>query len=131
MLTHEKATNKEIIVFDNDEHVISILRHILERSGYAVRSAIDGYSMSQFISSKQPPDLVILDSILPKVDGFQLITLIRNQPSWKKTPIVMLTASFSENSAVRAFNLGADDYITKPFRPSELLARLKRLLPED
>jgi DNA-binding response OmpR family regulator len=87
--------------------------------------------MSQFISRKQPPDLVILDSILPKVDGFQLITLIRNQPSWKKTPIVMLTASFSENSAVRAFSLGADDYITKPFRPSELLARLKRLLPED
>jgi DNA-binding response OmpR family regulator len=74
------------------------------------------------------PDLVLLDVMLPYVDGFEIVGLIRAQPEWRDTPVIMLTAKNTERDTVRALDAGANDFVIKPFQPQELLARLRRFL---
>jgi DNA-binding response OmpR family regulator len=80
------------------------------------------------VASAPAPDLVLLDVMLPYVDGFEIIKLIRAQEGWQATPVLMLTAKNTERDTVRALDAGASDFIIKPFQPQELLARLRRFL---
>ncbi len=100
---------------------------MLERGQYRVHQARDGRVAKQFIETESAPSVVLLDVMLPYIDGFELVRLLRAQPGWQKVPVIMLTAKTQEQDIVRALDAGANDYIVKPFQPNELLARLRRL----
>jgi DNA-binding response OmpR family regulator len=116
-----------VLVAEDDEHISHLLQFMLSREKYVVHLARDGRDAKQYIENNDPPDIVLLDVMLPFVDGFALVSLLRVQPAWKHTPVIMLTAKTQEQHIVRALNAGANDYVTKPFQPVELMARIKRL----
>jgi DNA-binding response OmpR family regulator len=118
--------NASVLVAEDDEPISQLLRFMLERARYTVHVAHDGREAKEFIENNAPTDLVLLDVMLPFFDGFALVGLVRAQPAWKATPIIMLTAKTQEQDIVRALQAGANDYILKPFQPAELLARVKR-----
>lgn len=121
-----------IFVIEDDEHIAQILKFMLERQGYAVTIMADGRVARDHIeTSKIPPNLILLDVMLPFVDGFELVRIVRIQAGWESTPIVMLTAKTMEQDIVRALDAGANDYIVKPFQPEELLARIRRYLKAE
>lgn len=121
-----------IWVIEDEEDVAFLLRFLLERNGYIVERAEDGRQalerIAQGASSSEVPNLVLLDIMLPYHDGLEILARLRAQPSWEDVPVIMLTAKTREADIVRALELGADDYVTKPFQPDELLARLRRFL---
>ena len=114
------------LVVEDDEHISYLLQFILERDGFVVHLARDGREAKQFIEQNPPPSIVLLDVMLPFLDGFALVALLRAQPAWKSVPVIMLTAKTLEKDIIRALDEGANDYIVKPFQPAELLARIKR-----
>ena len=114
------------LVVEDDEHISYLLQFILERDGFVVHLARDGREAKQFIEQNPPPSIVLLDVMLPFLDGFALVALLRAQPAWKTVPVIMLTAKTQEKDIIRALDEGANDYIVKPFQPAELLARIKR-----
>lgn len=126
-MTAPSNKKASVLVVEDDEHIAHLLRFMLQRENYAVDVARDGREAKQFIEQNPPPDLVLLDVMLPYVDGFALVALLRQQAAWKTTPVIMLTAKTQEQDIVRALQAGANDYILKPFQPAELLARVKRL----
>jgi DNA-binding response OmpR family regulator len=117
-----------VLVVEDDVHIAHVLTFMLERQGYQVTHVADGRAASQHVVASPAPDLVLLDVMLPYVDGFEIMGLIRAQAGWKETPVIMLTAKNTERDTVRALDAGADDFIIKPFQPQELLARLRRFL---
>jgi two-component system, OmpR family, alkaline phosphatase synthesis response regulator PhoP len=119
-----------LLVEDNNQSSY-LLRSILEREGYTVELARDGRQAQRLVGELEPPALVMLDVMLPYVDGFQLLGLMREKPAWKNVPIVMLTGKSQEKDIVRALDAGANDYIVKPFKLDELRARIKRLVKRD
>ena len=124
------STHRALVVEDN-EHVAYMLRFMLERAGYDVILAPNGRDGQAAIRNIEPVDVVLLDLMLPYVSGYQLITEIRDDHDWQYTPIVVLSGKVLEDDIVRALELGANDYVTKPFRPEELLARLRRVVIEN
>jgi DNA-binding response OmpR family regulator len=117
-----------VFVVEDDADVARLIGHHLRRAGFAVQSFDSGESvLSQAL--RQRPALFLLDIMLPGVDGFELCRQIRQTDPLSATPIVFLTAKTSESEKVTGLELGADDYITKPFRPRELIARMRSLLP--
>jgi len=120
-------TEPTIIVADDDRTTIMMVQSILRTWKINCLVAHNGKdAMEQ--TKKIRPDALLLDVSMPDMDGFQVLTALRSDPATRSIPIVMLTAAQSENEIVRGFELGADDYITKPFRAHEMLARLKRLV---
>ncbi|PWF45380.1 response regulator transcription factor [Massilia glaciei] len=118
-----------IMLVEDDDHIAQVLVFMLERQGYRATLATDGRAARALIESGGAvPDLVLLDVMLPYLDGFELVRIIRAQAGWEKTPIVMLTAKTMEQDVVRALDAGANDYVVKPFQPNELLARVRRNL---
>ncbi|CAN7337199.1 response regulator transcription factor [Variovorax sp. LjRoot290] len=99
---------------------------MLEREQYKVALARDGRKAKEFIEAQSPPHIALLDVMLPFVDGFELIRLIRGSITWRSVPILMLSAKTQEQDVVRALDAGANDYVQKPFAPNELLARVRR-----
>lgn len=124
----EDANRAQALIVEDDDQIAYLLRFILEREGFAVHLASDGRHAQRLIQELEPPALVTLDVMLPYVDGFQLMNLIREKHDWKNVPILMLTAKSQEKDIVRALDAGASDYIVKPFKPDELRARIKRLV---
>ncbi len=120
-------THRALVVEDN-EHVAYMLEFILERAGYDVLVAAHGKDAQAIVREHEDVDVVVLDLMLPYVSGFQLITEMRADPEWQHVPILVLSGKVLEEDIVKAFDLGANDYVTKPFRPEELLARLRRLV---
>lgn len=119
------------LVVEDDELIAHVLVHLLKREGYRVQRYADGREARQAIEqAAQPPGLILLDVMLPYVDGYELIHVIREQRRWMGVPIIMLTAKQQENDIVRALDAGATDYVVKPFQPNELMARLRRILSE-
>jgi DNA-binding response OmpR family regulator len=116
------------LVVEDNETIAKLLRFILEREGFAVVHCADGQQGRQCIAETPPPAIVILDIMLPYIDGFELIAQIRALPAWSRTPILMLSAKGSERDISQALDAGADDYIVKPFQIDEFKARLRRLL---
>jgi DNA-binding response OmpR family regulator len=117
-----------VLVVEDDVHIAHVLTFMLERQGYQVTHVADGRAATEHVLGHPAPDLVLLDVMLPYVDGFEIIALIRAQAGWQETPVLMLTAKNTERDTMRALDAGADDFIIKPFQPQELLARLRRYL---
>ncbi|HTY81999.1 MAG TPA: response regulator transcription factor [Dehalococcoidales bacterium] len=114
----------KILVVDDDKNIIEVLKYNLVKEGYAVSTAEDGIKALE-LARKEKPDLIILDIMLPGLDGFELCRIIRKERS---VPIVILTAKTEEIDKVVGLELGADDYMTKPFSVRELMARVKATL---
>lgn len=113
--------NQKILVVDDEKNIADIIKFNLKKEGYEVLTAYDGEEALDIIFSKDP-DLILLDIMMPKLDGFQVCRKVREK---KDTPIVMLTARAEEVDKVLGLELGADDYVTKPFSVRELMARVK------
>jgi DNA-binding response OmpR family regulator len=118
----------DILVAEDDEQIAYLLNFMLEREGYKVHIVEDGQQVVDFIANNKPVRLALLDIMMPYVDGIQVLKLIKNNTSWNKVPVVMLTSKSREHDIVKALELGASEYISKPFQPGELTARIKMLL---
>lgn len=116
--------NCTILMVDDDQKTVDLMRLYLEKDGYRVLSAYDGLQAISMAREKHP-DLVILDLMLPKIDGLEVCRILRDE---SRVPIIMLTAKTTENDKLTGLDLGADDYVTKPFSPRELLARVRAVL---
>lgn len=116
-----------ILVVDDEEPIQELLRFNLEKEGYLVRVAKDGREALNHVVNDQP-DLIVLDLMLPGMDGLEVCRKLRSNPKFQQIPIIMLTAKGEEIDKVLGLELGADDYMTKPFSPRELLARIKARL---
>jgi two-component system alkaline phosphatase synthesis response regulator PhoP len=122
--------SQKVLVVDDEEPILELLKYNLEKQGYDVRTAIDG-QVAVDTAKKFHPDLVLLDIMMPKMDGVEACRQIRAIPELANTFIVFLTARSEEYSEVAAFDVGADDYITKPIKPRALMSRISALFRRD
>ena len=118
---------QRILVVDDDREIVRLARAYLEQSGYQVLVAYDGET-ALHILRRESPDLVILDLMLPDRNGFDVTQAVRRDTSLAAMPIIMLTARVDDHDKIVGLELGADDYVTKPFNPSELMARIRAVL---
>jgi two-component system alkaline phosphatase synthesis response regulator PhoP len=118
---------EQILVVDDDRDIVRLVRSYLEKAGYRVLSAYDGESALQILR-REKPQLLILDLMLPDKDGWDVARAVRADPDLSVTPIIMLTARVEDNDKIVGLEIGADDYITKPFNPREVVARVRALL---
>ncbi|PKM81648.1 MAG: DNA-binding response regulator [Firmicutes bacterium HGW-Firmicutes-14] len=116
-----------ILVVDDESHIVELVRFNLEKGGYRVIEANDGISACN-LAKQEKPDLIILDVMLPGMDGLEVCRMIQKDAETSDIPIIMLTARSEEIDKILGLEIGADDYITKPFSPRELLARVKARL---
>jgi DNA-binding response OmpR family regulator len=112
-----------VLVVEDSPDIAELIRHYLERAGHTVEQLSSGRDVVARVRVS-PPDLVILDLMLPGMDGFLVCQALRNEPVSAAVPIIMLTARGEEADRVRGLELGADDYVVKPFSPKELVARV-------
>lgn len=126
-LKPEPSAGKRILIADDEPNIVISLDFLLRRNGYQVLTAADGDEALRQIDEFRP-DLVLLDIMLPLKNGFEVCQRIRENPEWRSTRIVMLTAKGREVEVAKGLALGADVYITKPFATKELLANIERLL---
>lgn len=120
-------TGETILVVDDEAHIVELTQMYLEQEGFRVRSAGDGAEALAMIA-RQPPALMVLDLMLPKVDGWEVCRRVRAGKRASDLPIIMLTARDDDVDKIVGLELGADDYVTKPFNPRELVARVKAIL---
>jgi two-component system phosphate regulon response regulator PhoB len=116
-----------VLVAEDESALVTLLRYNLEREGYRVVEATDGEE-ALLLAAEEKPDLVLLDWMLPQLSGIEVCRRLRARPESRNVPILMLTARGEEADRVRGLNTGADDYITKPFSMTELLARLRAVM---
>jgi len=121
------GVKEQILVVDDDRDIVRLVRSYLEKAGYHVLSAYDGESALQMLR-REKPQLLILDLMLPDRDGWDVARIIRSDSELSATPIIMLTARVEDNDKIVGLEIGADDYITKPFNPREVVARVRALL---
>lgn len=127
----EPGSAPRALVVEDNEHTAYLLGFMLERVGYAVTTVDNGRDVERLLDVETDVGIVLLDLMLPYVDGFELLTRMRENPHWRHVPVIVVSGKATEADAVRAFDLGADDYVTKPFRAQELLARVRRLTLGD
>ncbi|ADL07729.1 response regulator transcription factor [Thermosediminibacter oceani] len=118
---------EKILVVDDEPNIVELVRFNLENSGFKVITASDGQQALDLVQKEQP-DLVILDIMLPGIDGLEVCRIFRRQRATRDIPVILLTAKTEEIDKVLGLEMGADDYITKPFSPRELVARVKAVL---
>ena len=116
--------SKKIMVVDDEPRLVSVVEAYLEQEGYEVATASNGQD-ALFTARETKPDLIILDVMMPEMDGYEFIRAHRREA---ETPIILLTAKVEDEDKVLGLELGADDYVTKPFRPRELVARVRAVL---
>ena len=119
--------NQRILVVDDDHDIVRLLRGYLEKTGFEVLVAYDGEGALHTLR-RERPDLLVLDLMLPDRDGWDVTRLIRSDATLAGTPIIMLTARVEDTDKILGLELGADDYVTKPFNPREVVARVRALL---
>jgi DNA-binding response OmpR family regulator len=117
----------KILVVDDEPEAVELLEFNLKQAGYAVATAVDGAEALKKARA-QPPNLIVLDVMLPELDGFEICKILRREPATARLPIIMVTAKAAEIDRVLGLELGADDYVTKPFSPRELLLRIRKVL---
>ena len=122
------TTSSRIVVVEDEPDVANLVKHTLERGGDAAVEIVASGAAALQTVSKTPPDLLILDLNLPGLDGTEVCRILRSRPATSQLPIIMLTARTDESERVLGLDLGADDYITKPFSPRELAARVRAVL---
>jgi DNA-binding response OmpR family regulator len=116
------------LVVEDDDQIAHVLRFILEREGYEVHVAPDGRTAQQLIGSLPPPAIAIMGVMLPHMDGYELLSRLRATAGWEAVPVILLTALSQEKDIVRGLEAGANEYLTRPFKPEELRARIRRLV---
>jgi len=120
-------TKNTILVVDDDRDIVRLVRAYLEKAGFAVQTAFDGQTALQILRHDRPA-LVVLDLMLPDQDGWDITRTVRADPRLAETPIIMLTARIEDADKIIGLELGADDYVTKPFNPREVVARVRTVL---
>jgi CheY-like chemotaxis protein len=123
-LREKRKSHKKVLVVDDNKDTISILTTILKIAGCSVITAQNGIEAMQQIQLENP-SLVLLDIMMPKMDGFEVCKAVKNNPDLRHIPIVMVSAKRDEASKYRAQRLGADDFINKPILPSEILRKVR------
>jgi DNA-binding response OmpR family regulator len=123
-MVEDNFRNRMVLVVDDEERMVRFIRLNLEHDGFQVIEAEKGMKAVNMIREKLP-DIVLLDVMLPDLDGYEVLKLIRQHNT---TPVIMLTARGEEDDRIKGLELGADDYITKPFSPRELVSRIKAVL---
>lgn len=118
---------EQIVIIDDEEAMIALLKLELESEGFRVSSASDGSSALELIQ-KDLPRLVLLDVMMPDMDGYEVLKSLKENPRTRKIPVLMLTAKGLDPDIQKGLDLGADDYITKPFHANLLLKRIKTVL---
>lgn len=122
--------SQKVLVVDDEEPILELLRYNLEKNGYEVKTASDGFRALE-IAKRFTPDVVLLDIMMPKMDGVETCRQLRENPELQKTFIIFLTARSEEYSEIAAFDGGADDYITKPIKPRALMSRINALMRRE
>lgn len=119
--------SEKILIIDDELHIVELIKYNLEMNGYKVYYALNG-NEGMNIAYEKKPDLILLDIMLPEIDGFEVCKKIKRDDELANIPIIMLTAKGEEFDKILGLELGADDYITKPFSVRELVARIKVVL---
>ena len=122
------ARNNLVLVIEDDQAIARLLRYWLTQRGFDVEILPDGRVAIESLATIKPPKMVLLDIMMPFADGFEVLSKIRSQRGWNRVPVIMVTSRSSEDNIVRAFEAGANDYVTKPFKPAELMVRMDRLM---
>jgi DNA-binding response OmpR family regulator len=117
----------DILIVEDDPDIADLLVHYLKREGFNTRTVTTGSAALAAVRTA-PPDVLVLDVLLPELDGFDVCRAIRADPRTAAVPVIMLTARAAESDRIAGLELGADDYVTKPFSPKELVARVKAQL---
>jgi len=125
--TVDQAGGQSILVVDDEEDLLELVRYNLTREGYQVTCVASGEEALK-AARRQPPDLIVLDLMLPAVDGLEICRRLKSESKTRDIPILMLTAKSEESDMVAGLERGADDYVAKPFSPRVLSARIKALL---
>src|SRR5271166_1914399 len=121
------AARERILVVDDEEDLLELVNYNLSKEGFRVRPVTSGEE-ALAEARKTLPDLIVLDLLLPAVDGLEVCRRLKSDPRTRHIPVIMLTAKSEESDMVAGLELGADDYVTKPFSPRVLLARVKAIL---
>jgi two-component system alkaline phosphatase synthesis response regulator PhoP/two-component system response regulator VicR len=116
----------KVLVCDDERHIVRLIQVNLERQGYTVVTAFDGKEGLEKIRSEKP-NLVVLDVMMPYMDGFEVLKTIRREPETENLPVIMLTAKAQDKDVFEGYHYGADMYLTKPFNPMELVTFVKRI----
>jgi two-component system alkaline phosphatase synthesis response regulator PhoP/two-component system response regulator VicR len=116
----------KVLVCDDERHIVRLIQVNLERQGYNVVTAFDGKEGLEKIRSEKP-NLVVLDVMMPYMDGFEVLKTIRREPETESLPVIMLTAKAQDKDVFEGYHYGADMYLTKPFNPMELVTFVKRI----
>lgn len=116
----------KVLVCDDERHIVRLIQVNLERQGYTVVTAYDGKEGLEKIRSEKP-DLVVLDVMMPYMDGFEVLKNLRKEPETESIPVIMLTAKAQDKDVFEGYHYGADMYLTKPFNPIELVTFVKRI----
>ena len=117
---------RKILAVDDEKHIVRLVQVNLERAGYEVVTANDGKEALEKVSEENP-DLVVLDVMMPYMDGFEVLQNLRRNPSTRDIPVIMLTAKAQDADVFKGWQSGVDCYLTKPFNPMELLSFVKRI----
>jgi len=117
---------KKILVVDDERHIVRLIQINLERVGYQVVTAFDGPEALKKVESEKP-DLVVLDVMMPKMDGFEVLKRLQANPETREVPVIMLTAKAQDADVFRGWASGVSAYLTKPFNPLELITFVKRI----
>ena len=120
-------TQRKVLIVEDEKEIRDLLAHYLRKEGFAPILAADGEAALS-AARREKPDLILLDILLPKADGLEVLRAVRSDADLARTPVVMLTAKGDETDRVIGLELGADDYIPKPFSPREVVARIKAIL---
>jgi CheY-like chemotaxis protein len=120
---------RNVLIVDDEPNIVLSLKFLIAQQGYEVRTAASGEGALQALS-EQIPDLILLDVMMPKPDGYEVCQKIRATPEWKDIPVIMLTAKGRDVERQKGFAMGADDYITKPFATHELVSKVRAMLKE-
>ncbi len=121
------SEDASILIVEDEQDLLELLRYNLDREGYRVSTAARGEDALRQVRA-EPPDLILLDIMLPEMDGLEVCRTLKSRPATAGVSVIMLTAKGEEADVVRGLQLGADDYVTKPFSPRVLLARIKAVL---
>ena len=119
--------HKKILILEDEQDILQLVKHYLEKEGFRPVTAMSGLEALKKVKEDKP-DLVVLDLMLPEMDGLEVCKRLRSVPDTAMLPILMLTAKAEESDTIVGLELGADDYVTKPFSPKALVARVKALL---
>jgi two-component system alkaline phosphatase synthesis response regulator PhoP/two-component system response regulator VicR len=116
----------KILVCDDERHIVRLIQVNLEKQGYQVVTAYDGKEGLEKVKSEKP-DMLVLDVMMPYMDGFEVLKTLRREPETESLPVIMLTAKAQDKDVFEGYHYGADMYLTKPFNPMELVSFVKRI----